>query len=291
MHLARTVQWTDRATPKDPSVSSATPTPTAHWSLVALGDSTARANVCDGCTTTSTSTRRPSRGGRVPVLVDNRAAIKHLNVPALQATQLLSHLLTDESLRDAVATADIVVVAVGYQRHSLEPARRSLRRRTSLPSRRLGEAHRCLHPQGHGDYKQTLNEILTQIDELRGCGEMPDVPPCSQRGNEDTLIRVVTVYNAAIGDPSTLVGTRHRSSAHQARQRSIREGECEIVRFHGGKCADLYHVMNGPTGTRSAGPYLSDWAHLNQRGHRLVANVLIKLGLAPPGVLMPRQTG
>ena len=42
------VQSTDQSMPKDPSVSSATPTPNAHWNLVALGDSTARANATYG---------------------------------------------------------------------------------------------------------------------------------------------------------------------------------------------------------------------------------------------------
>ena len=277
------VQSTDQSMPKDPSVSSATPTPNAHWNLVALGDSTARANACDGCIDyVDLYAKAISKAAGVPVLVDNRAAIEDSNGPALQATQLLFHLLTDESLRDALATADIVVVAVGFNDtpwNRLDDPCDAAPHYPVVDWAKLSAA--CIR-RVTGDYKQTLDEILTQIDELRGCGEMPGVPPCSQRGSVDTLIRVVTVYNAAIGDPvdpgwdspSVIRPTKLGNDLFV-------KAECEVVRFHGGKCADLYHLLNGPDGTRSAGPYLSDWAHLNQRGHRLVANVLIKLGLAP----------
>jgi hypothetical protein len=36
------------------------------------------------------------------------------NVPAVQATQLLNDILTDQSMRDAIAAADIVLVNVGF---------------------------------------------------------------------------------------------------------------------------------------------------------------------------------
>ena len=50
----------------------------------------------------------------MPVEVDNRTAIQFSNVPAVQATQLLNNLLTDQSMRDAIAGADIVLVNVGF---------------------------------------------------------------------------------------------------------------------------------------------------------------------------------
>ena len=274
---------TDRANPKDPSVSSPAPTPDAHWSLVALGDSTARASVCGGCTDyVDLYAKAITRKTGVPVLVDNRAAIKLSNVPAVQATQLLFHLLTDASLRDAVANADIVVVAVGINdtpwNRLDDPCDVAPRYPVVAWAKLTGACIRRVT----ADYKQTLDEMLTVIDELRGCGEMPDVPPCSQRGKEDTLLRVVTVYNAAIGDPVD-PGWDSPSviSPTELGNDLFAKSQCEIVHFHGGRCADVYHAMNGPKGARSAGPYLSDWAHLNQRGHRLVARVLIGLGFAP----------
>ncbi len=158
-----------------------------------------------------------------------------------------------------------------------------MQRGAALPWGRLEEDLAACTARVTSEYKQTLDEILAQVDELRGSGEQPGVPPCSQRGAKDTLLRVVTVYNSTIGDtvdpgwnsPSavrpTVLGTRLLASA-----------QCEVAHFRGGRCADVYHALNGRSGTKAAGPYLaSDHTHLNQQGHRLVAKVLARLGYAP----------
>jgi hypothetical protein len=60
------------------------------------------------------------------------------------------------------------------------------------------------------------------------------------------------------------------------------DAQCWVVVMHGGRCADLFHVLNGPKGTQDAGPYLvQDHTHLNQRGHQRVADALIALGVSP----------
>ena len=133
------------------------------------------------------------------------------------------------------------------------------------------------------EYKKTLDEVLTQIDELRGCGGQVDVPPCSQRGQKDTLVRVVTVYNSAIGD-TVDPGWNSPESARRTRFANdlFAHAQCEVVRFHGGRCADVYHAMNGRRGTRAAGPYFAgDYTHLNQEGHRLVARTLANRAMPP----------
>ena len=52
---------------------------------------------------------------------------------------------------------------------------------------------------------------------------------------------------------------------------------------HGATYADLLHRFNGPSGRGDAAPYLepSHGVHPNQRGHDLIARVLLRLGLAP----------
>jgi lysophospholipase L1-like esterase len=267
----------------DAASSVATPTPDPHWNLVALGDSTAQASACPGCTDyVDLYAKAVAKATGEQVIVDNRAANELSNIPAEEATQLLFHLLTDASLRSAVADADIIVIGIGFNDtpwNRLDDPCDAAPRYPVVEWAKLSAG--CI--RGVTDeYKQTLDEILTQIDELRGCGEMPGVPPCSQRGSVDTMLRVVSVYNAAIGDsvdpgwdsPSVIRPTKLGNDLFV-------KAQCEVVHFHGGKCADVYHALNGPNGTRSAGRYLSDWAHLDQRGHRLVASVLIKLGLAP----------
>jgi hypothetical protein len=135
-------------------------------------------------------------------------------------------------------------------------------------------------------YKQTLDEILTEIAKLRGCSEYPGVPPCSERGGNDTLVRVVTTYNPAIGDTiDPGWGSSEAAATTTLGTNLLVRAECEVARFHGGRCADVYHAMNGPQGTDAPGRYLvtdqAGYPHLNQRGHRLVADRLFALGLAP----------
>ena len=53
------------------------------------------------------------------------------------------------------------------------------------------------------------------------------------------------------------------------------EAQCWVAVMRGGRCADLFHALNGPKGTQDAGPYLvQDHTHLNQRGHQLVADAV-----------------
>lgn len=98
------------------------------------------------------------------------------------------------------------------------------------------------------DYKHTLDQILTQIDRLRGCGEVPGVPPCSERGQSDTLLRIVTVYNSTIGDNVDPSWNSPLAIAPTVRANNLMvHAQCEVIRIHGGRCADIYRVMNGPT--------------------------------------------
>jgi hypothetical protein len=60
------------------------------------------------------------------------------------------------------------------------------------------------------------------------------------------------------------------------------EAGCWVVVMHGGRCADLFHELNGPKGAQDNGRNLvEDHTHLNQRGHQRVADALIALGLSP----------
>ncbi len=134
------------------------------------------------------------------------------------------------------------------------------------------------------DYKHTLDQILTQIDRLRGCGEVPGVPPCSERGQSDTLLRIVTVYNSTIGDNVDPSWNSPLAIAPTVRANNLMvHAQCEVIRIHGGRCADIYRVMNGPDGSRPAAAYLDSqgYTELNQLGHKAAAAALIKLGLAP----------
>jgi hypothetical protein len=65
-----------------------------------------------------------------------------------------------------------------------------------------------------GEYKQTLDEIFTQIDELRGCWSPKGEPTtCFERGGKDTALRLATVYNDWIGYDDTPAARWLRASS------------------------------------------------------------------------------
>jgi hypothetical protein len=270
--------------PSSPPSTPASSTSSApEWNLLAIGDSLAQASSCDGCTDYVTLfARKVEKAAGVPVRVENRAAVQLSNVPAGQVTSLYADILTDESLREAIRHADIIVISIGFNDTPWGRLDDPCNAAPNFPVVHWSKLSRACISRVVWDYKYTLDQILTEIDKLRGCGAAPGVPPCSQRGHEDTLLRIVTVYNSAIGDkvdpgwnspeaiPPTVLGNDLMVHA-----------QCEVTRFHGGRCADVYHVFNGPHGRRAAGSYLADFTHLSQRGHDAAAAALISLGLRP----------
>jgi lysophospholipase L1-like esterase len=259
----------------------------ARLHLVALGDSTARPSSCPGCTDfVDLYARAVEKATGKHVEVDNRAAIELSNLPPIQATQVLAHLYTDDSLRRALTAADIILINVGFNDTPWARFDDPCEAAPGFPIVRWHHiSDQCIQ-RVTGEYKQTLDEILTEIDELRGCGAQPGVPPCSQRGQKDTLLRVVTVYNTTIGDTVDPHWNSPQAARTSRRANDLMvRAQCEVTRFHGGRCADVYHAVTGPSGMRVPEPYLvSDQTHLNQKGHRLVARTLANLGYSP---LMP----
>jgi lysophospholipase L1-like esterase len=277
----------NNATPSSASVTrtSGSPSTTAaepHWTLVAIGDSLAHPSSCDGCTDfVQLYGEAITEATGMQVEVDNRTAVQFSNVPAVQATQLLNDLLTDQSMRDAIAGADIVLVNVGFNdtpwNRLDNPCGASNYTSTVI---RWNEITPACTARVVGEYKQTLDEIFTEIDELRGCWTPKGEPTtCSERGGKDTALRLATVYNDWIGYDDT--PTAALAPSELADEMFV-DAQCWVVVMHGGRCADLFHVLNGPKGTQDAGPYLvQDHTHLNQKGHQRVADALIALGLSP----------
>jgi lysophospholipase L1-like esterase len=270
--------------PTDPDDGGESPSPTADpgWRLVAIGDALARASSCEGCTDfVQLYGEAITEATGMPVEVDERTAVQFSNVPAVQATQLLNDLLTDRSMRDAIADADIVLVNVGFNdtpwNRLDNPCGASNYAATVV---RWNEITPACTARVAGEYARTLDEIFTLIDELRGCWTPKgESSTCSERGGRDTLLRLTTVYNDWIGYQDA---PRAVLAPSKLADEMFVDAQCWVVAMHGGRCADLFHVLNGPKGNRDAGPYLvEDHTHLNQRGHERVADALIALGLSP----------
>ena len=56
------------------------------------------------------------------------------------------------------------------------------------------------------------------------------------------------------------------------------EAACAVAERHGGECADVFHLFNGPDGAADAAAYLADdHAHPGRTGIEAVANLLTSL--------------
>ena len=254
------------------------------WNLVVLGDSTNRPDNCGGCVGyIGDYARAIQRQTGMTVNVQNDSAIQLSNVPAVDAGALLAQVLTSAAVRHDIANADIIVLSIGFNDSPWGRLDDPCNAAPRFPVVHWSRITTACTDRVVAEYKRTLDQILTQIDTLRGCGEMPGVPPCSERGRRDTLIRIVTVYNATIGDTVDPGWNSPAAVAPTIRGNDMMvHAQCEVVGFHGGRCADIYHVLNGPRANRPAGAYLAqDYTHLNRRGHAAAAAALITLGLAP----------
>ena len=259
------------------------PSPQAHLHLVAIGDSLDQPSSCPGCVDyVDLYGRAVAAATGRPVDVDNRSAIELSALPAVQSSQLLDDLLTDQSLRAAVAAADVIVISVGFNDTPWgridNPCGASNLAATVVDWSLITPA--CI-ARVADEYAQTLNEIVTQIDELRGCFIPPGLPPtfCQQAGRRTTMIRLVTVYDDWIGEAGTPAAALGPT---EAADRAFVAAQCWVVLEQGGQCADIYHALNGSAGTSDAAPFLvADHTHFNQAGHQRIADVLAKVGFDP----------
>jgi lysophospholipase L1-like esterase len=217
----------------------------------------------------------------VAVRVDNRTAIRLSNVPAVQTTALRDQILTDASVRDAIAAADIVLVNVGFNdtpwNRLDNPCDAANLEVTVVQWDKITDE--CI-ARVTRETKQTLDEIFTLIDGLRGCWTPPgELTSCAQRGHGDTALRLVTVYNDWIGWSDAPPEATNPSA--QA-DRAMADAQCWAVESHGGMCVDAFALLNGPSGTEDAARYLvPDHTHLNAAGAQRIADALAALGVAP----------
>jgi lysophospholipase L1-like esterase len=273
------------ASPSTAMASARTAATPAHLRLVAIGDSIAQPSDCAGCTDfVHLYGQAISAATGIPVDVDDRAAIQLSGLPPVEASALLDDLLVDASLRQAIAGADIVLVNVGFNdtpwNRFDNPCAASNLEVTVVQWDLITAS--CI-TRVADEYAQTLDRILTQIDELRGCFTPPDQPPdfCASIGRKDTLLRVVTVYDDWIGEPGTPAAAL---APTEAADRAFVQAQCWMAAEHGGRCADVYHALNGRAGASDAAEYLADdHTHLGQPGHDLIAKLLEDLGYAPLG--------
>lgn len=249
-----------------PSTPSSTPSPTVDQ-LVVLGDSisTDTSYNCAGCTIFP-----DQLGHALSHALHRPVDVQNLSVPGAAVKDLLHSVRTDPSFRYAIAGAEAILVNIGWNDVAFGRIDDPCHVESHFPRvawRQL--THACMD-HALAQYRADLEQVLTTIGTLRD--------------GKPTMLRLTTVYNAVIGDrvdptwnspaaiaPSTYV-VRHMVQA-----------QCAVVEQHGGRCADVYHVLNGKTGLQSAQHYLepSDPPHLAAPGEDAVARTVIALGFAP----------
>jgi hypothetical protein len=252
---------------------SASETQASTMHLVVLGDSNAHPSSCSYCTTFGDLVAHAmTEKLNAEVLVEN-LAWKITNPHPAEMKDLVTFARTDDNARSALADADAVLILasqndLAYNRYD-DPCDVA----PDYPKihwRQL--THTCMD-RSLDTYERRLNALLSEIGTLRD--------------GRPTMLRYVSAINTTLGD---LVDPTWNSPAavepsYYNVSRMV-DVQCRVAQEHGGVCADVFHVLNGATGRRSAQSYLNayDATHLTQRGHDAVAQAIVETGFAPLGV-------
>ena len=245
------------------SESSVTDTPATHQSagrilLVALGDS-------------ASTGHGDSAGvgwvGYYGALIQERIGrsvqVQNLAVDGMTTDRLLSMLRTSESVRAAVAAADIVTIGIGGNELNIGDA--------------ALEAGSCEGPECYVEpaklYRSNLDAIETAVQQIA------DGKPQALRavGMPNGLTGAEDVIPPFLSEVATPVGAGYARLFDQA--------TCEVTLEHGGACVPLRDAFNGPQGTDDA--YAAglmnkvECCYPSTAGHRLIAKMLYEEGLEP----------
>lgn len=253
---------TDSASPPGPTAaltSTAEPSAAgARWTLVALGDSE------------TTGSGDPSGQGWVAYYADlirageSRAVtVTNLAANGTTSDHLLQSIQSNEQIREHIAAADIVVLGVGGA--DLNAGDEAL------------AAGSC---EGTTCYDPAIEGYAANIDDIAAAIMMV-------RAGKPTVLRAITMPNVLTGAedviPPFLSEIATEVGVYQAR--GFNAATCEAMESHGGVCIDVLTAINGPDGSENgyaAGLLnLEDCCYPNERGHRLIAELLYDTGLAP----------
>lgn len=166
-------------------------------------------------------------------------------------------------VRNAIAAADIVVLGIGGADANVGDS--------------LLEAGTCA---GTDCYDPSIAAYGANIDAI--AAEIVNL-----RGGRPTVLRAITQPNALTGAeaviPPFLVPVATEVGAHVAR--GFNAATCAAMNAHGGACVDVLAAINGPDGTadgyKAGFMNIVDCCYPSERGHRLIADLLYKTGLAP----------
>ena len=171
--------------------------------------------------------------------------------------KLRDQLASDDSARDAVAKADVIVISVGgndSDPFAVYP------KGTCAPKQPLPDCLAAYSPMLPDNYEA----ILTSIEALRA--------------GKPTAIRVTSMDDPFVGWTEAPTKTFARDFFAQVAEAQT-QAVFEIAQRHGAKTVDYLHLFSGPDGLRDPGPYLADdHAHPGDVGIEAIADLLKDLG-------------
>ena len=194
----------------------------SSWTYIAFGDSWPYGAHCNGC---QPFPRLYADG--LAASTEHRIDFVNLTTNGGTSQSLLADIQTSQKIRDAVKSADIIVISTGA--NDLEDAF------GLFAAGNCGGADHfdCFRKVGEV-WRTSFDGILTEINALRA--EKP------------TAIRLVTNSNEALSDPGLIeiFGPKDRSGAGAFITELHHEILCEVAVEHGATCVDLRPVLNGP---------------------------------------------
>lgn len=184
----------------------------------------------------------------------------------LQIDGLLEELTTDTKRRDALASADIIIVGIAHNDAAMN-----------------SNDDPCDGPNSDNpDWSKYTATCASEAAEMfRPKFESVFAQIVAMRAGKPTIFRTINRYNDWIGwpghdlPPEAVSATRIVIDAWSAMI-------CEAAQANGFLCADIYHAFNGPDGlTPSADLLAADYTHPSDKGNEVIARVLTDLGYAP----------
>lgn len=268
--LSATPPTTPAPTPAPTPVrtSAPTPSPTAPVEsplrLVAVGDSIFfnSPNDCPGCTSAVTQYAQA-----LEAAADRDVRVQNLSQHnGLQLAGLLDELKGDATRKDALASADVILVGIAHN---------------DAPMNRDDDP--CDGAGGDSpDWSKFTDEcIAADIAAYTPRYDKAFAQIAAMRAGKPTILRTINRYNDWIGWPGHDLSAEG-IAATTAVVRAWNDMLCGAAQAHGFVCADISAEFNGEDGREPAGALLApDYTHPSQRGNDVIARVLIDLGFEP----------
>ena len=179
----------------------------------------------------------------------------------IDSSDLRQEIATSAPMRDAVAHADIITLTIG---HNDTPWNSLSDPCDGIGGYSWARYHGTGLQKTGAAFRTNVSAILATIVALR-------------KGRR-TAIRITNDYNDLIGDPAT------PRSAYPAVKHVVdlfAAISCQLAAQYHAVCVDTYHAFNGADGLRDPARCSRPITHPSQRGHNLIAALLLKTGWAP----------